>query len=80
MARKLQALEANAFGEQYRHVRKLTPEGEEKLKRAGYVLAMRLLQSAIALDDEERAAMERFLPAPPKKPNTEHSGTPPTET
>jgi len=32
------------------------------MKRAGYVLAMRLLQSDIALDDEERAACEMFSP------------------
>lgn len=31
-------------------------------KRAGHLIAMRLLQSHLELDDEERAAIEVFLP------------------
>ena len=34
----------------------------EALRRDGYVLAMRLLQSDIVQDDEESAASNRFVP------------------
>lgn len=34
---------------------------------AGYILAMRLLQSNLTLDDEERVAIELFLPQSMKR-------------
>lgn len=45
-------------------VERLKGEHQEHV-RAGYVLAMRLLQSHINLEDEERAAIDAFLPKRP---------------
>lgn len=34
------------------------------LRSAGHILAMRLLQSSLSIEDDERAAMDAFLPQP----------------
>jgi hypothetical protein len=33
-----------------------------ELKQAGYTLAMKVLQSELQTDDEQRSAIERFIP------------------
>lgn len=40
----------------------VAPDG--RLIRAGYVIAMRLLQSECSLDDEEKTAISFFVPVP----------------
>lgn len=37
------------------------------LRSAGHILAMRLLQSSLDFEDDERAAMDAFLPQPETK-------------